>query len=88
VTPAYDVVVAARAAKDVRRLAPTDRRAVIAALDGLAEDPRAGKPLVGELSGIWSLRRGDYRLLYRIDDDRRRVEIARIAHRRDVYRRR
>ena len=57
------------------------------ALAHLGREPRAGKPLSGKLSGIWSLRRGDYRVLYRIDDDASLVEIARVGHRREVYRR-
>jgi mRNA-degrading endonuclease RelE of RelBE toxin-antitoxin system len=83
----YQVVVARRAAKDLRRLERAEQRAILASLDGLGSNPRSGKPLVGELAGIWSLRRGDYRILYRIDDEVRRVEVARIAHRREVYRR-
>ena len=82
----YQVVVSAEARKSVRRLAKEVHAAVVAALAGLATEPRAGKPLVGELRGVWSLRRGDYRMLYRIDDERKRVEVARIGHRRDVYR--
>jgi mRNA interferase RelE/StbE len=65
-----------------------EQAAIIAALERLAATPRTGKPLVGELAGIWSLRRGDYRVLYRIDDNIQSVEVARIAHRRDMYRRR
>jgi mRNA-degrading endonuclease RelE of RelBE toxin-antitoxin system len=84
----YQVVVSRRAAKDLRRLSQPELRAVLAALNGLGERPRAGKPLVGELAGVWSLRRGDYRILYAIDDAERRVEVAHVAHRRDVYRRR
>jgi mRNA interferase RelE/StbE len=34
-----------------------------------------------------SAHRGDYRVVYRIDDRRRRVEVLAIAHRADVYRR-
>jgi mRNA-degrading endonuclease RelE of RelBE toxin-antitoxin system len=83
----YEVAVAHRAAKDLRRLDRTEQRAILAALDGLGSDPRSGKPLVGELTGVWSLRRGDCRILYRLDDQARRVEVARIGHRRDVYRR-
>jgi mRNA interferase RelE/StbE len=83
----YVVSVATRAAKDLRRLPGNTQSAVIEALDGLALDPRGGKPLSGELAGIWSLRRGDYRILYRIDDRAFRVEIARVGHRREVYRR-
>ncbi|HEX9562159.1 MAG TPA: type II toxin-antitoxin system RelE/ParE family toxin [Candidatus Dormibacteraeota bacterium] len=37
---------------------------------------------------MWSLRRGDYRVLYRINDRERGEEVARVAHRRDIYRRR
>lgn len=81
-------MVARRAAKDLLRLPQPELHAIVAALEGLADKPRSGKPLVGELAGIWSLRRGDYRVLYRIDDDAGRVEVARVSHRRDVYRRR
>ena len=74
--------------RSMRRLPKKFQKAIIAALNALGDEPRAGKPLIGELAGVWSLRRGDYRVLYRINDDARRVEIARIGHRRDVYRRR
>ena len=47
---------------------------------------RIGKPLRGELVGIWSARRGTYRVLYRVREDRREVVVVRIDHRRDVYR--
>jgi addiction module RelE/StbE family toxin len=83
----YEVIVSAEVAKDLRHLPKQVQRAVVEALSALAEDPRAGKPLTAELAGVWSLRRGDYRLLYRIDDEARRVEVARVGHRRDVYRR-
>ena len=49
---------------------------------------RVGKPLRLELSGLHSARRGDYRVVYRIDDDARRVDVLAIEHRSDVYRRR
>lgn len=47
---------------------------------------RVGKPLGGELAGVWSARRGTYRVLYRLRDDTREVVVLRIEHRRDVYR--
>jgi len=53
----------------------------------LAENPRRmGKPLKGDLSGFWSARRGEYRVVYEIDDDVVTVIILRIGHRRDIYR--
>jgi mRNA-degrading endonuclease RelE of RelBE toxin-antitoxin system len=43
--------------------------------------------LVGELTGLHSARRGDHRVVYEIDDDRKVVVIVhRVQHRRVVYR--
>jgi mRNA interferase RelE/StbE len=50
------------------------------------EPHRVGKPLRRELSGIHSARRGTYRVLYRIDQERREVIVLRVEHRRDVNR--
>lgn len=47
---------------------------------------RVGKPLQFELEGVWSARRGTYRVLYRINEHAREVVILRIEHRRDAYR--
>jgi mRNA-degrading endonuclease RelE of RelBE toxin-antitoxin system len=53
----------------------------------LVKEPRrVGKPLRGDLAGIWSARRGSYRVLYRLRDEPREVIVVRIEHRRDVYR--
>lgn len=53
----------------------------------LAEDPfRVGKPLRGPLTGAWSARRGQYRVVYRLHGQAVLVTVLRIAHRRDVYR--
>jgi mRNA interferase RelE/StbE len=55
----------------------------------LAENPsRVGKPLKLGLAGLHSARRGDYRVIYRIDDQLRTVTVMAIEHRSDVYRRR
>ena len=47
---------------------------------------QVGKPLRDDLAGVWSARRGTYRVLYRIRDDLHEVIILRVEHRRDVYR--
>jgi mRNA interferase RelE/StbE len=52
----------------------------------IANPYRVGKPLRDELAGIWSARRGTYRVLYRIRDEPREVIVLRIDHRRDAYR--
>ena len=57
------------------------------AIDALADDPRP--PGCEKLSGRegYRIRVGEWRALYRVDDQQRRVEVVRVAHRRDVYRR-
>ena len=53
----------------------------------LASKPhRVGKPLKLGLEGLHSARRGDYRVIYRIDDGRRVVAVVAIEHRSDAYR--
>jgi len=53
----------------------------------LAANPhRVGKSLKLGLEGLHSARRGDYRVIYRIDDHRRRVDVVAIEHRSDIYR--
>ena len=53
----------------------------------LLDNPhRVGEPLRNDLDGIWSARRGTYRVLYRIREDPREVVVLRIDHRRDAYR--
>jgi mRNA interferase RelE/StbE len=53
----------------------------------LAESPhRVGKPLKLGLEGMHSTRRGDYRVIYRIDDEQRVVTVLAIEHRSDIYR--
>jgi mRNA interferase RelE/StbE len=53
----------------------------------LAENPhRVGKPLRGSLGGRYSARRGEFRVIYQIFDERVVVRVIHVAHRRDVYR--
>ncbi|CAN5255514.1 type II toxin-antitoxin system mRNA interferase RelE [soil metagenome] len=47
---------------------------------------RVSKPLSGRLEGLRSARRGDYRVLFWIDEDDSRVVVVRVGHRTDVYR--
>jgi len=52
----------------------------------LLDNPhRVGKPLRFELEGYYSARRGQYRVIYRIDERRVIVDVIKIAHRGDAY---
>ena len=54
----------------------------------LEAEPRQGnnvKRLKGEWSGYLRYRVGDWRVIYRVDDDADRVNVIVIAHHREVY---
>ncbi|WP_298803467.1 type II toxin-antitoxin system RelE/ParE family toxin [uncultured Pseudokineococcus sp.] len=53
----------------------------------VAEPHRVGKPLREPLAPLWSARRGEYRILYRIVDRLLVVEVVSVVHRRDAYHR-
>ena len=47
---------------------------------------RMSKSLRGDLDGLRSARRGDYRVLFRLDEVTATLLVIRIAHRADAYR--
>ena len=73
-----------------RALAETLPESVAAAIWQFVSGPlldnphRVGKRLRFELEGYYSARRGQYRVIYRIDDDAVIVEVVTIAHRADA----
>ena len=80
----------ATAQRDLARLPEKVATAVVEFVyGGLAHNPRrVGHELTLELAGLHSARRGDFRVLYRINDDQAWITIVNIDHRADVYRRR
>lgn len=86
--PAYVIAWTAPGRRALTRLPEKVATAVVEFPYGsLAASPhRVGKPLRLGLDGLYSARRGDYRVIYRIDERRRRVDVAAIEHRSDIYR--
>jgi mRNA interferase RelE/StbE len=85
----YRVEVAPAAVRQLRKLDPTARRRVQAAIELLAQEPRpsGAKKLAGG-EGEWRVRTGDYRIVYEISDTVLLVLVVAVGHRRDIYRRR
>lgn len=84
----YELVVSATAERSLSRLHEAAAAAIVEFMLGALVDAprRVGHPLQRELAGLWSARRGSYRVVYEIDDDAREVRVFRIDHRSDVYR--
>ncbi len=85
----YELVVAGPAAPAISdELGEGIAAAMLDFITGaLIVDPyRVGQELRNQLVGVYSARRGTYRVLYRIDDEHRTVTVIRVDHRRDIYR--
>lgn len=83
----YRVEVLPAAVREIRKLPPEAKRRVQAVIELLSENPRP--PAATKLTARpeWRVRTGDYRVLYRIDDDILTIVVVRAGHRRDVYER-
>ena len=78
-----------RALKDLKKMDRAAQRAIIAYLDERIagnEDPkRFGKPLAGDLAGLWRYRLGSYRIICQIQDNELLVLVLTVGHRRNIY---
>lgn len=84
----WRVVATSRFDRYLARLPPRVAAAIVEFVTAVLprNPPRMTKPLTGELAGYRSGRRGDYRVIVRLDDPARIVVLHRVAHRAHVYR--
>ncbi|HET7045705.1 MAG TPA: type II toxin-antitoxin system RelE/ParE family toxin [Gaiellaceae bacterium] len=75
------------AARAYRHLHDPLARRITSAIDALADDPRPAGSVALAGRADYRIRVGDHRIVYAVDDDARVVLVARIAHRREAYRR-
>jgi mRNA interferase RelE/StbE len=82
----YTVRLKPRAERELDRLPIGVARRVWEKLLVLEREPRPRG--AAKLEGIegYRIRIGDYRIVYLVDDDARVVDVARIGHRREIYR--
>ena len=84
--PEYRVTLKSSAEKEFLRLPDSVSARILPRIKALATDPRprGSKKLSGG-NDEWRIRVGDYRVVFTIDDEEKRVRVTRIAHRREVY---
>ena len=83
----YELRVKPSVAKDLRGIPKADVKRILKRMEGLRDDPRA--PGCEKLSGaeLYRVRQGVYRIVYEIHDELIVVEVVRVGHRGEVYRR-
>ncbi len=85
----YKVEYLPKAIKNLRKLDKYTRNLIYAWIDKNlvdCENPRVhGKGLVGDKSGQWRYRVGDYRIICEIKDEEIVILVLEVGHRREIY---
>ena len=81
----FDIVLTAESEEFIKKCDKPIRNGIIKSLRKLENEPESGKPLTSILTGLWSLRIGDYRAIYQIKNSELIVVVIRIGHRKNVY---
>jgi len=82
----YHVFIERRAQESLAKIAQPHQARIIAAIQGLSENPRPSGVI--KLSGrpAWRIRVGSYRVIYEITDKELVVLVVEVGHRRGGYR--
>lgn len=84
---AYDLVLSPLAERQFRKLHKFIQKRLKPHIDALATEPRPlGTVKVAGEPGLYRIRVGHYRIVYYVWDREKHILIAKIAHRREVYR--
>lgn len=83
----YKVRIRRSAADELEHVPKKDLSRIVERIRGLATEPRPRGCEKLSAQERYRIRQGDLRIVYSIDDDARTVEIVKIGHRGEIYRR-
>jgi len=81
----FEIVLTDEAENFIKKCDKAIRNRILKSLRRLEDEPEIGKPLTSILTGLWSLRIGDFRAIYQIRNNELTVVVIRIGHRKNVY---
>jgi len=82
----YEVLIKRSAADELATIPKKDLRRIVERIRSLAEEPRPHGSEKLSAQERYKIRRGDYRIVYSIDDAAKTIEIFKIGHRSEIYR--
>ena len=83
----YSIILKSPAKRFLKKLDKTSKIEIIKKLKELKNNPELGKPLVGRLTGLWSLRIGKYRAIYNIKKTELLILVLKLGLRKNIYER-
>ncbi len=81
----YKIRVSSKAAKEIKKIPYPHQKAIILSFAEIQEEPFLGKPLTRELTGKFSFRVGVYRIIYKVNQNDKVIDILTAGHRENVY---
>lgn len=81
----YQVIISPKAGKQLKQLKQVYENAISLAIDELKDDPFVGKLLTLDLTGKFSYKVGNYRIIYKINQQNKLVRIISAGHRSIIY---
>ena len=85
--PDHSIVFARSARKELQNLDPQVARRILKQIEALVANPRpTGVVKLEGASDLWRIRVGEWRVVYRVSDRDRLVDVVAVRHRRDAYR--
>ena len=81
----YSLDIAPRAKQQFKKIPKRYQKAIKEAIKSIKEEPLSGKPLTRELTRKFSYKVGVYRIIYRINEQDKIVQIITAGHRATIY---
>ena len=79
----YEITFSKEFLRKIRKREKGDQITILKRVKTLETDPYAGKPLKGALIGLFSLRQGEYRVIYNLSKET--ISVITVGHRRPIY---
>ena len=81
----FEVRISTKAEKQIKKIKKIYQTAILSALEELREDPYVGKPLSKDLTGRFSYKISVYKIIYKINQKDKVVNILSAGHRSTIY---
>lgn len=81
----FELRISKSAQRQIKKLKKVYQTAIISALKEIKEDPHLNKPLKRELTRKYTFHLSVYRIIYKVNDKDKVIDILKIDHRGKVY---
>lgn len=81
----YNIILKNPAKKFIKKLDNSERKKILSKIKQLKINSQLGKPLIGNLAGLWRLRVGKFRVIYQIRNNELIIFILQVGLRKNVY---